>query len=76
MYSFAGDRMTTIQCPNCNAMITTTEIMPCVCEQCERGDVGLYVLHVDGKTTMLCLDCLQHRLSFVRVGPSEVKSDG
>ena len=73
LYSFAGDRMMTLQCPNCNAMITATEIEPCACEVCKRGDVGLYIFHIDGKTAMLCLDCLHRRLEDVRVGPSEVK---
>lgn len=68
--------MVTITCPNCHTLITTPEAHAACCEQCEHGDVALYLLHIGGKTLTLCLDCIQGRLNATayRAGPSETKA--
>lgn len=62
-------------CPHCGAILNGTAVQV-VCQQCMRGDVALYTLHIGGQTMTLCLDCVQRRLTFRQVGPSEVKHVG
>lgn len=60
-------------CPHCGAILNGTAVQ-IVCQECRRGDVPLYTLHIGGQTLTLCMDCIQHRLMFRQAGPSETKA--
>ena len=60
-------------CPHCGALLNVAEMRPVACQRCQRSDVALYTYRDYGQSTILCRDCIEHKLSFVKVGPSEVK---
>ena len=62
----------TYTCPNCHTVLTI-EPQGRRCELCGVTSTEVRPLHVDGKETLLCPNCLCIRLSRNVAGPKETK---